>query len=427
MALHGSPWFFHPLRLMNHRVNLAASFRPASVDRSFRLDEYEVHSKLALMIASSPGVSRADLARNTGFARSTVSQLVQPLIEAGLVREQASGQAGRGRPSTALSINPAAGLVLVADIGATHGRLAISDLAQRPIASDSFDVDLTVAPEAVLDFVVERFKVLLASEYLAGLRVRSVVVGLPAPVDFARGVCVRPPLLPGWDEYPVAAYLQQRLGAPVLVDNDVNLMALGEARTRPASQSPLLFAKISTGIGCGIVTADGWLHRGIDGAAGDIGHIRVPGQNDVVCRCGNIGCIEAVASASAILARLQREQGTGVMPTIDDLARRVRSADPLALSLVRDAAAMIGEVMAMLVHMFNPASIVLGGRLVRISDELLAGVRAVVYQRALPLATRGLLIERSSPDKHAGTLGGIVLGIEHALAPSGIASMMGRV
>ncbi|RQS40909.1 ROK family transcriptional regulator [Burkholderia sp. Bp8990] len=407
---------------MNERTNQPSPSRLVSSDRQFRLDEYEIHSKLALTIASLPGISRADLSRDTGFARSTVSQLVQPLIEAGLVTEHASGPSGRGRPSTRLSINPRAGLILVADIGASHGRLVVADLGQHALAEHRFDVDLSLGPDVVLDRLVDDFTKLLAARNLPRRAVRAAVIGLPSPVDFVRGVCVRPPIMPDWDEFPVATYLQQRLRAPVLVDNDVNLMALGEARTRPASQSPLLFAKISTGIGCGIVTADGRLHRGTDGAAGDIGHIRVPGHDDTLCRCGNIGCIEAVASATALLRRLAQASGAAVMPTMEDLTRLVKARDRTAIRLTRDAATQIGEVVAMLVHMFNPATIVLGGRLVKISDDLLAGVRAVVYQRALPLATRSLLVESTSTATHAGTVGGIVLGIEHVLSASGISA-----
>ncbi len=409
---------------MNERTNQSRSPRLTSSDRPFRLDEFEVHSKLALAIASLPGISRADLSRDTGFARSTVSQLIQPLIDAGLVIEHAAGPSGRGRPCTRLSINPRAGLILVADIGASHGRLVVADLGQHSLAEHHFDVDLAAGPNVVLDQLADDFMRMVAGRNLAKLPIRAVVVGLPSPVDFGRGVCVRPPIMPDWDEFPVSTYLQHRLRAPipVLVDNDANLMALGEARMRPATQSPLIFAKISTGIGCGIVTADGQLHRGIDGAAGDIGHIRVAGHDDTVCRCGNIGCIEAVASATALLRQLG--QIANATPTIEDLAWLIKVRDPVAIRLIRDAATKIGEVMAMLVHILNPATIVLGGRLTRISNDLLAGVRAVVYQRALPLATRSLLIESTSPDRYVGTIGGIVLATEHVLSGRGIAVIL---
>jgi predicted NBD/HSP70 family sugar kinase len=397
--------------------------RLATLERTVRLEAFETHSKLARMIASSPGISRADLARSTGLARSTVSQLLQPLLDANLVQEQTTNANSRGRPSTLLTLNSRAGVVLVADMGATHGRLVVCDLAQRRLAEQIFSIDIGLGPEPVLNIIIERFHALLRDERLTELPIRGVVVGLPSPVDFGRGVCVRPPIMPGWDGFEVSAYLRGRLHAPVLVDNDVNLMAFGEARSRPASESPLLFAKVSTGIGCGIVTADGLLHRGADGSAGDIGHIRVPGRDDVVCHCGNIGCVEAVASTSALLAVLRELPGSNAQ-TVDDFAKLVRSADRDAVRLVRTAATEIGEVIATLVHVFNPAAIVLGGRMARLSDDLLAGVRAVVYSRALPLATRSLVIERSILNEYAGATGGAVLGIENALSAQSIASMV---
>jgi predicted NBD/HSP70 family sugar kinase len=244
--------------------------------------------------------------------------------------------------------------------------------------------------------------------------VRLIVVGLPAPVDFASGVPVRPPIMPGWDSYPVPASFQEDFAAPVLVDNDVNLMALGESRCRPATQCPLLFVKASTGIGCGIVTHDGQLHRGADGAAGDIGHVRVPGHEEI-CRCGGVGCIEAFASYGAIVRKVGGEH---------ELAMRTAdSGDAQIPTLVRAAASEMGEVIAMLVHFFNPAVIVLGGRMAQFGDEMLAGVRSVVYQRALPLATRRLSVELSSLGHRAGIVGAVVLGVEHVLSPQGLHSM----
>lgn len=408
---------------MTDRLTLSPPSRLGPAEASFRLDPFETHSKIARLIASSAGVSRADLARITGLARSTVSQHVQPLLDAGLLKEQETGGGARGRPATGLALNARAGVVLIADLGATHARLVVADLAQRRLAEHVFGLNLVDGPEAVLKLIIDELANLLGQYRLTDRKVRSVVVGLPAPVDFGRGVPIRPPIMPGWDGFPVARFVQERIDAAVLVDNDVNLMALGEARSRVASQSPLLFVKVSTGIGCGVVTSEGILHRGADGAAGDIGHIRVAGRENVICRCGNIGCVEAVASASALVRTLQQE-GRGDVQNADDLARLVQAGDPETVRLVRAAAAEIGDVIATAVHFYNPASIVLGGRMARISDDLLAGVRAVVYSRALPLATRSLSIENSQLGELAGAIGGVVLGIERALAPDSIAEFL---
>lgn len=409
---------------MAARLQLQPPSHHAAPDSGFQLNPFEMHSRLATLIAQHSGISRAELARKTGLARSTVSLLAQPLLEAGILTENGSVMQARGRPGTLLSTNPEAGLILAADVGASKALLVVADLSQRRLAERHCPFDISAGPQAVLTMLVEAFKSMLAARQLALAQVQSVVIGVPSPVDFERGVCVRPPLMPGgWDGFPLAAFLQTQLLAPVLVDNDVNLIALGEARIRPAQRSPLLFAKVSTGIGCGMVMADGYLHRGADGAAGDIGHIRIPGHDEVVCHCGNIGCIEAVASIPAVNRKLSASIGTALHGA-DDLRNCLRAGNGHARRLVRLAAREIGELIAMQVHAFNPASIVLGGSMARISDDLLAGVRAVVFQRALPLATRSLVIENSLLGAHAGVTGAVILGVEQALSAQGIARLI---
>jgi predicted NBD/HSP70 family sugar kinase len=370
-------------------------------------------SYLARLVASGQATSRSELARVTGLARSTISEHLAPLLRNRLIAEREADAGARGRPPSVLTLNPQAGVILVADIGAARGRLAIADFGQHFLLERSIETDVARGPEAVLAEVRSAFKDMLAECRMETDRVRLIVVGLPAPVDFASGVPVRPPIMPGWDNYPVPASFQEDFAATVLVDNDVNLMALGEARCRPAAQCPLLYVKASTGIGCGIVTHDGQLHRGADGAAGDIGHVRVPGHEEV-CRCGAVGCIEAFASFGAILRKAREEKG----------ARAAELSDAQMASLVRAAAGDIGEVIAMLVHFFNPGVIVLGGRMTQYGDEMLAGVRSVVYRRALPLATRRLSVELSALGNRAGIIGAAVLGVEHVLSPQGLQSVV---
>src|SRR6185436_10906719 len=180
-----------------------------------------------------------------------------------------------------------AGVVLVADLGATHSRLAVSDLAGAPLAERAFDSDVARDPELVLDWVYERFQELLADAGRSDDDVRGIGVGVPAPVAFSRGEPVAPPMMPGWDGFSIPGWFSRHYDAPVLVDNDVNIMALGEHWTHWRDCEHLLYVKIGTGIGCGIVS-EKRIHRGAQGAAGDIGHVRL-GGHDVVCRCGNIG------------------------------------------------------------------------------------------------------------------------------------------
>jgi predicted NBD/HSP70 family sugar kinase len=223
--------------------------------------------------------------------------------------------------------------------------------------------------------------------------------------------------MPGWDRYPVGDRLARRYGVPALVDNDVNIMAVGEHWSNWRDEAFLLFVKIGTGIGSGIV-AGGHVHRGADGAAGDIGHIHVPGHDDIVCRCGNRGCLEAFAGGGAMAVRL-RERGLPTQ-TSRDVVDQVRAGRPEAVQLIREAGRTVGGVLATCVNMLNPAVIVIGGDVARADEPLMAGIREIVYRRSLPLATGRLRIMRSQLDDGAGVIGAAVMVLEEVLAPAAV-------
>jgi predicted NBD/HSP70 family sugar kinase len=438
------PSLLPPLRLA-HTTPDGAARLDAATNRAITL------STLARLVASGAAVSKADLVAAAGLARSTVSTGVDELLARGVLQLDGTRPTpGRGRPADRLALNPRGGFVLVADLGARGAHLAVVDLSQRMHAHTHVDIDVADGPDAVLDTVESELASLRAS-VRGGGPVRAAVIGVPGPVDGRRGVPVRPPIMPGWHGYPVTARLRRTFGCPVQLENDVNLRALGEARALPPDHSPLLFVKVGTGIGGGLITQAGALHHGADGAAGDIGHIRVRGAPEVRCVCGNVGCIEAVASAAAIARRLGAVTasevggsglgGSGVggsavsgtatagtagsgTATIDDVRALVSRGDPTAVGLVREAAGLIGEVVATLVHFYNPARVTIGGSVAAASDELLAGIRAVVYQVALPLATRNLVLANSVLGEYAGVAGATVLGIEEALSSDGIGVLM---
>ncbi|MFF1415348.1 ROK family protein [Streptomyces sp. NPDC058289] len=381
--------------------------------------------KVLTLVTCGEATSRADIARRTGLARSTVSQQVDHLIARGIVEETEANESVRGRPPRVLTISPRAGVIVSVDVDTDATRVAIADLCRRVIARAVVDTQVEDGPESVLAAVVERLRELLARPEIEHTTVRQVVVGLPAPVDYTRGCAVQPPIMPGWDGFPVGAYMHDALAAPVVVDNDVNLMALGEASLDDV-ETPLLFIKIAAGIGAGLVTADGDVHRGADGAAGDIGHIRAFHGEAVLCRCGKLGCLEAIASQRAVLNDLQIPESSEGNPLHGSqvLAQRVSAGDAQALRRIRQAATDLGDVVAMLVHVFNPRTLVLGGPLSELRDELLSGVRAVVYERALPLATRKLTITTSQLGTEAGTVGAIALGAKKVFSHHGLAHLL---
>ncbi len=366
------------------------------------------------LIRDGEAVTRADLARRTGLARSTVAQRVEALLAHHLVYEAGGSASTGGRPPTVLAFNRDAGVVLVADLGATHSRLAVSDLAGAPLAERAYDTDVARDPESVLSWVNERFLQLLDSVERGVDDVRGVGVGVPAPVAFHRGEPVAPPMMPGWDGFSIPGWFSRHYDAPVLVDNDVNIMALGEHWTHWRDCEHLLYVKIGTGIGCGIVSGNR-IHRGAQGAAGDIGHVRLAGHSDVICRCGNVGCLEAVAGGRALAARLT---AAGVpASTSRDVVRLVRAGEPLAIQAVRDAGRYLGEVLAECINFFNPGAIVIGGDISQAHQQLLAGVREVAFGRSLPMATRDLRMASSQLGDRAGVIGAAIMVIEHVLAP----------
>jgi len=366
--------------------------------------------------------TRADLAAVTGQARSTIAARVDTLLTSGLVAPAGEAGSTGGRPPATFAFNPRARVVLAVDLGATHARLAVTDLAGQVLAEHHEALAIGAGPDPVLDRVARVGTDLVAQAGRTSGDLVSVGVGLPGPVDHATGRPTNPPIMPGWDDADVPGHLGRLLGAPVLVDNDVNLMALGEHASTYPEVDHLLFIKVATGIGAGIIS-DGQIRRGAQGTAGDLGHIAVPGGHDLPCRCGNTGCLEALASGHAVAAALAA-QGLDVASSADVVAL-VRSGDIPASRAVRQAGRDIGGVLAACVSLLNPSLIVVGGVVAEAGEHLLAGIREVVYRRSLPLATQHLRIVTTRTRGRAGVLGASAMAAEHVLSPAAIEALLG--
>jgi predicted NBD/HSP70 family sugar kinase len=380
-------------------------------------------SEILGMVADGRVHSRTDIARLSGLARSTVTARVGVLMEEGLLVEDELGPSSGGRPPVGLRLNPVAGLTLGADIGATHLRVALADLAGKGIEEEAGELLIDAGPDAVLSRVKEVMLQLLARTGHRPEAVRGIGIGVPGPVQFRTGTVIRPPIMPGWDGVCLPDHFADTFSAPVLVDNDVNLMALGEHGARGSVPELMLFIRIGSGIGCGIID-DSRVHRGADGAAGDIGHIQLSDVGDTLCRCGNTGCIEAVASGSA-MARQLTEAGLPCHSSADVVAL-AQSGSAQAKQVVRQASERIGSVVATLVNCYNPSTIIIGGPLSPLRDDLLASIRSVVYRRATPLATRSLVIESSRLDERAGVIGALALIRGHLFSADGLSSLFGK-
>ena len=367
--------------------------------------------------------TKAELATLTGLARSTVSSRVDALLAAGLVRPAGEAVSTGGRPPARIAFNPLAGLTLAVDLGATHVTVAVADLAGHILASRTRPQDIAEGPEAVLDGALADAHTLLDGIDAAPARLVGVGIGVPGPVEHSTGRPTNPPIMPGWDRFDVPGYVQRTFAVPVLVDNDVNILALGEQAVSWPGVNDLVFVKVSTGIGAGIISG-GRLQRGAQGSAGDMGHVQVPYSRDSPRPPGDERDLEAIASGTAIAAEL-RSQGIEARTSADVVAL-VRLGDPAAIAATRQAGREVGEVLATVVNMLNPSLIVIGGSIAHAGEHLLAGVREVVYRRSIPLATQHLGIVQSQAGETAGVRGAAIMVTQHVLAPANVDALTAR-
>jgi predicted NBD/HSP70 family sugar kinase len=367
--------------------------------------------------------SRAELVALTGAARNTVSARVDQLIASGLLEEGGRGWSTGGRPPTLLRFNSAAGCVLAVDLGVTSVDVAVTDLSAQVLATVGHPIDIAEGPGPVLAEVDRLAQEVLAEAGLTPADVCAVGVGVPGPVEFSTGRPSHPPIMPGWHDHPVPSAFG-RYECPVFVDNDVNVMALGEMGVAGSVQD-VLVVKVGSGIGCGIIV-DGEVYRGAQGSAGDIGHIHVPSADgrEVACRCGQLNCLEAIAGGTALL-RDARAAGMPVT-TIREVVERAALGDGQAVELVRGAGRTIGTVLAALVNFFNPHRIVMTGGVARAGVPLLAGIREAVYARSMPLAARALEITVSDAPDLSGRVGAALMAIEGYLDDESVSEALTR-
>ncbi|WP_209444833.1 ROK family transcriptional regulator [Nocardia vulneris] len=369
--------------------------------------------------------SRSDLGQPMELSRSKLAVELARLAELGLVEAGGLADSSGGRRSAIARL--ASGLRFAAvDIGATSIDVAVTDGELRVLGHLSEPCDIRQGPAAVLERAVDLLGK-LRDEHAAAGRLHGAGIGVPGPVSFRDGMPVTPPIMPGWHRFPVREVVAQELGCPVLVDNDVNILALGEMHAGSApSVDDFLLVKVGTGIGCGIVV-DGGIYRGVSGSAGDIGHIRIS-DDGPTCACGNTGCLEAYAGGAALAREAltaaragrspflaQRLASAGTLTAID-LADAAAAGDPLAVTMIREAGAHLGTVLAGLVSFFNPGLVVIAGGIAGFGHPLLAEIRSVVYRRSLPLATGNLPIVLSELAGLGGVIGAARLISDHVFS-----------
>ncbi|MGI5438939.1 ROK family protein [Streptomyces shenzhenensis] len=370
--------------------------------------------------------SRAQLGDQIDLSRSKLAVEVDRLLETGLAVADGLAASRGGRRSHNIRLAPNLRFLGV-DIGATSVDVAVTNAELEVLGHLNQPMDVREGPVTVFEQVLAMAAKLRASGLAEGFD--GAGIGVPGPVRFPEGVPVAPPIMPGWDGFPVREALSQELGCPVMVDNDVNLMAMGERHAGVArSVGDFLCVKIGTGIGCGIV-AGGEVHRGVTGSAGDIGHIQaVPDGRP--CACGNRGCLEAHFSGAALArdALEAAQQGlsaelaarltaNGTLTGVD-VAAAAAAGDAIALGLIREGGNHVGQVIAGLVSFFNPGLVVIGGGVTGLGHTLLAAIRTQVYRQSLPLATGNLPIVLGELGQNAGVIGAARLISDHLFSPA---------
>ena len=377
----------------------------------------------------SAGGSRHAMAEQLGFSKSKANGLIAGLVDQGLLAEAGLQRSSGGRRPENLQLHAGLGVLVGVDIGATSLDVAVLRPDLSVLAQHDEPADVREGPAVVLARVRVLMRELLAR---CGHTAKEVLgIGVPGPVNFEIGQLVNPPLMPAWDSFSIRDYLREDYAAPVFVDNDVNLMALGELWRLRRSLQNFLVIKIGTGIGCGIV-CHGEVYRGAAGSAGDVGHICVD-QEGPRCHCGNLGCVEAMAAGPAItrmavqaaeagesaaLAEVLRQHGR-----IDaiDVGQASRGGDTAANAIIQRAGSLIGQMLASVVNFFNPSHVFIGGGITRIGPLFLAAVRQSVYQRSLALSTRHLEIQYTPLGMQGGVIGAGVLAMQETLKARGVA------
>ncbi|MEO3744835.1 ROK family protein [Plantactinospora sp. B5E13] len=385
-----------------------------------------LHLRLLRLLRDEGAISRAELADRLQMPRPRLLAELERLVALGYVAEAGLAASRGGRRSTLVELSPHLRFAAV-DLGASSIDVEVVNGRLETIAVYAEAADIRTGPKVIL----HRVNDLLHKAKVDGAyeRLHAVGIGVPGPVSFRDGTPVSPPIMPGWDRFPVRELLTREHGCPAVVDNDVNIMAIGERHGGVAhSVDDFLFVKIGTGIGCGIYLS-GEVYRGNDGCAGDIGHIQVDAHGPV-CSCGNVGCLEALFSGAALAREATAAARSGVSQALAerlaasptdsvtalDVAQGASEGDVTCIRLIRDGGRQVGGVLAGLVSFANPSMIVIGGGLAQLGHILLAEIRSVVYRRSLPLATGNLPVVLSELGPRAGVAGAAVLATDVAFA-----------
>jgi glucokinase-like ROK family protein len=367
-------------------------------------------------------ISRADIAQRTKLSRSAVSNIINSLIEEGILQETGKGESIGGRRPIMVNFNYSAGYVLGVDLGSNHLLTLVTDLEGNPIEEFTAPFSVDMGPENGVPILIEHIRGILAKPLMRNKRVLGLGIGVPGPLDYTTGTIVSPPIMPGWNNVHLRQLLAELLKIDVWVENDANLGAIGE-RLKGAGQGKqqLAYIKIGTGIGCGLIL-DGKIYRGSRGSAGEIGHITIS-PDGPPCKCGNFGCLESMAAGPALVNRailaIQAKRESNIRlemlhteQAIQEIAAAAHAGDLLAQELFRNAGRHIGTAIANLVNLFNPEMVIIGGGVADAGDLLLNPIKETVKNRSLPSNYNDTIIARGQLGREAIAIGAATMVLQ---------------
>ncbi len=375
---------------------------------------------------SRGGISRAELARRVGISRAAVSTIVNEFLQNGVLIEAGRGASAGGRRAVLLKLNPGYGYLVGIDLGVTHAGLLVTDMGARVLYEVNRPWRIDRGPEACLRDVRDLVDEGLSSAGVAREGVLAYGVGVPGPINERLGGVVAPPVMPGWDGFPIRRELERAWGKPVLLENDANLGALGEWTFGAAHDvQALVYIKVGSGVGAGMVHG-GYILRGETGSAGEIGHVTVL-EDGPWCQCGNRGCLEALAGGHALARQAREAVQSGASTQLSMLApaerltaREVglaaRRGDLVAQQMLSQAGRYLGLAVANLINLFNPGLVVVGGGVAQVGDLLLDPLRQTVRTRTMPALRDTVRITSASLGRRSTAMGAIALAMSEVLA-----------
>jgi len=390
----------------------------------YNVKNFNKHAALDLIRFSAGGMSRADLAERMGLTRAAVSLIVTELLNSGVIQEAEIRSVPSGRPPMMLEINPKLGLVGAIDMGASHMSIAVADFTARILQEFEIPLDIKNGPKVCLAEANQQLLKLLESQGLSISSISAVGVGVPGPVITEAGMVLAPPIMPGWDRYPIRSTLEKMWGCPVTLNNDAELGALGEwAYGAGRGEKNIAYIKVGTGIGAGLILNQ-QIYGGTTGAAGEIGHLTID-ENGPLCNCGNHGCLEAFASGYAIAQQGQLLIQSGKRTLLSDLrsekitahevAEAARRGDLHAQEILRRSGTFIGIAIAGLINLFNPSIVIIGGGVAQVGDLLTAPIRQAVRERAMRASEQSMRITTAMLGRRSLLIGATVQAINVAI------------